>query len=148
MTHPAYAAYRQLSVQTASRERLLLMVYDGLLNALAAARTALEAGDTVQAHTQLIKAQTIIREGLWGVLDPQYDISKSLASLYEYCIRRLIEANVKKDPGPVDEVTRYMRSLRDAFAEAAVRARQEGSAATPAAAGADAAGVSWDGGRP
>lgn len=140
MSHPAYAAYRQMSVQTAGRDRLLLMVYDGLLHALEAARAAIHAGDAAESHLQLSKAQTIIREGLWGVLDPQYEISRSLAQLYEYCVRRLIEANVKKDAAIVEEVTHYMRGLRDAFAEAAVRAKQQAAVHT-----AEGSAVAWDG---
>jgi flagellar protein FliS len=128
----AYAAYRQTAIQTASRDRLLLMVFDGLLSTLTAAKSAIEANDVAQAHAHLTKAQTIIREGLWGVLDPQYEISKQLASLYEYCVRRLIEANVRKQVEPVDEVARHMRDLRAAFAGAAVRARQEGANASSA----------------
>ncbi|WP_067932387.1 flagellar export chaperone FliS [Alicyclobacillus kakegawensis] len=125
MTNPAYAAYRQASVQTASPDRLLIMLYDGLIAALENAKAALESGDVDVSHKQLMKAQSIIREGLWGPLDMRYEISKPLASLYQYFHQRLVEANLKKDVHPVVEVLDHIRGLRETWVEAAAKARQE-----------------------
>ena len=46
------------------------------------------------------KAQKILRY-LDQTLDPQYEISGSLSALYDYFIRRLVEANLHKDNGPI-----------------------------------------------
>ncbi|MCL6636640.1 MAG: flagellar export chaperone FliS [Alicyclobacillus sp.] len=130
----AYAAYRQTSIQTAGPDKLLLMLFDGLLTALERARVAIQANRPAEAHQQLVKAQDIVREGLAGCLDMQYEISRSLLSLYEYCHRRLVEANLRKDAAAVEEVARYMHGLRQAFAAAAEQVRQ-GQNASPAAGG-------------
>ncbi len=118
------------------------MLYDGLITALERAQVALESGDVATSHQQLVKAQEIIREGLWGPLDMQYEISKSLASLYEYFHRRLVEANLKKDAAPVVEVLEHVRGLRETWVQAAAKSRQEqedgADGAAPTATGADA----------
>ncbi|MCL6442188.1 MAG: flagellar export chaperone FliS [Alicyclobacillus sp.] len=121
----AYQAYRQTSIQTAAPDRLLIMLYDGLILALARAKTALETGDLASAHQQLIKAQDIVREGLVGPLDMQYDVAKSLANLYQYWHRRLVEANLNKQVDPVDEILAHARDFRETWIQVAAKARQE-----------------------
>ena len=37
--------------------------------------------------------------------------------LYDYHNRRLLEANIRKDAGPIIEVERLVRELRDAWAQ-------------------------------
>ena len=45
--------------------------------------------------------------------------AESLDSLYTYMINRLTEANVQKDPVPVQEVITLLSGLRDAWAAVA-----------------------------
>ncbi|MBX6395056.1 MAG: flagellar export chaperone FliS [Alicyclobacillaceae bacterium] len=126
MTHAsqAYAAYRATAVQTAGPDRLLLMLYDGLIQFLQGAREALIAKRWEDAHRHLVRSQDIVRE-LMVTLNRDYDISKSLMALYDYYHRRLVEANVKKQVEPVDEVLGHVRELREAWAQAALAWRQE-----------------------
>jgi flagellar protein FliS len=123
--NPAYAAYRHTSIQTASPDRLLIMLYDGLISALERAKAAIERGDAAEAHGQLVKAQDIIREGLLAPLDMRYEVSHSLAQLYEYYHRRLVEANLRKDVEPVNEVLTHVRGWRETWLQAAAKAREE-----------------------
>ncbi|MDI3328442.1 MAG: flagellar export chaperone FliS [Alicyclobacillaceae bacterium] len=118
----AYAAYRAASVQTAPPDRLLLMLYDGLVQFLEGAREALSARRWEDAHRQLVRSQDILRE-LMVTLNMEYEISRSLMALYDYYYRRLVEANVKKETGPVEEVLAHVRELREAWAQAALASR-------------------------
>lgn len=142
--NPAYAAYRQTSIQTASPDRLLIMLIDGLITALERAKAAISSGDTLEAHRQLIKAQDIIREGLLGPLDMRYEVSQSLAQLYEYYHRRLVEANLRKDAEAVDEVLEHMRGWRETWVQAAAKARQEPSGGTALTRSEAAGAVTMD----
>jgi flagellar protein FliS len=65
-------------------------------------------------------------------LDQNIPISEHLTKLYDYFIDQLIEANVKKDAAPVDQVLTFLIELRDTWAEAAKKARA-GGAAVPTA---------------
>ena len=69
-------------------------------------------------NTNLQKAQNIIAE-LQATLNHEAggELSVTLDRLYDYYSRRLFEANLKKQVEPVVEVERFLRELRDAWAE-------------------------------
>ena len=116
--------YLQTQVMTASRERLLLMLYDGALRFCEQARQALEAKDIERSHELLIQVQRIVIE-LWGAVSPQADpeLSRNLGSLYGFLYLRLVHANVQKDPVALQEAVRILTTLREAWAEAAEKIR-------------------------
>jgi len=124
MVAQGYAqAYRATSVLTASPGQLVLMLFDGALKSLAIAQDAFTRPKTdwrrievINRH--LLKAQTIIAE-LQGGLDLEAggEFALTMHRLYDYHMRRLFEANVRKQVEPVVEVERLVRELRDAWAE-------------------------------
>ncbi len=116
-------AYRANSVLTASPGQLVLLLFDGALNALAIARTACDdiAADPRRVevvHTQLVKAQKIIAE-LQGTLNLEAggEFARTMHGLYDYYDRRLVEANIKKQSAPIAEVERLMAEVRNAWSE-------------------------------
>lgn len=113
----ATTAYKSSSVQT-SGPRLVVMLYDGWLSALDIAKDAIDRGDLVLAHKQLVKAQNIVSE-LNNTLDMQYDISQQLRKLYEFFLRQLIQANVEKNAQLIAEQIAIVKGLRDTWEEAA-----------------------------
>ncbi len=115
--------YRANSVLTASPGQLVLMLYDGALRNLSNVREAFSRStDDVRRieviNQQLIKAQNILVE-LQGTLNHEAggEFSRTMERLYDYYIRRLTEANMRKDVEPVIEVERLLRDVRDAWAE-------------------------------
>jgi flagellar protein FliS len=124
MPPTAYAqTYRANAVLTASPGQLVLMLYDGVLKALAISRDAFArpADDPRRIETinaQLLKAQTIIAELQGGLnLEAGGEFALTLQRLYDYHNRRLLEANLRKQVEPVIEVERLVRELRNAWAE-------------------------------
>jgi len=113
-----YDQYRKTTVETMSPAKLLLMLYDGALKNLRTAQKAIAAKDLSRAHNELIKAQDIVTE-LMATLNMDIPISQQLYALYDYIQRRLIEANLNKDPSIIDEAYQFINELRDAFAQAA-----------------------------
>ncbi len=118
--------YLETQVMTASRERLLLILYDGALRFCEQARLALEAKDIEKSHQSLIQAQRIVIE-LWGSVSPQADpeLARNLGGLYGFLYLRLVHANVQKDPVALEEAVRILTILRQAWAEAAEKIRLE-----------------------
>ncbi|HBG22169.1 MAG: flagellar export chaperone FliS [Syntrophaceticus sp.] len=112
-----YNQYRMTSVQTANPEKLLLMLYDGLVVCLKQAKQAVEEKKMDQAHTSLIQGQDIITE-LMNTLNMDYDISEGLYKLYDYQRQQLIEANIKKDAEIIDQVLTFTSDLRQTWAQA------------------------------
>ena len=113
-----YQRYQQQSVMTMTPGEMLLKLYDEVITQLTAVRQFNEEKDYEKSNASLKKAQRIIRY-LDQTLDPQYEISGSLSALYDYFIRRLVDANLHKDNAPIDEVLPMISDLRDTFAQAA-----------------------------
>lgn len=115
--------YAQTEVSTVTPARLVLLMYDAVLAAVEIARTALtsERPDLGVVSQQLTRAQQLVTE-LEVALDHERggQISASLQGLYDYARRRLVDANLSKDPGPLDEVTRIIGDLREAWASSVV----------------------------
>jgi flagellar protein FliS len=123
MAHGYARAYQTQAVFTASPGQLVLMLYDGTLRFLGHARDALQSAEDSPRrieiiNTNLIKAQNILAE-LQASLNHEVggDHAANLDRLYEYYMRRLFEANMKKTVEPVIEVEALVRQLRDGWAE-------------------------------
>lgn len=115
--HNPYQAYQSNAVTTASPGELTLMLYNGCLRFMKAARTAIEKKDIEKKNENLIKAQNIISE-LRVTLNMELEVSKNLMAMYEYIMRRLIEANVKNDTAILDEAAELVTDLRDTWKQA------------------------------
>ena len=53
------------------------------------------------------------------------EIARNLYRLYDYILRRLVEANIKNDRTRVEEVLKYLESLREAWSQAIANLRKE-----------------------
>ena len=114
--HP-YRTYRQLQVETASPIQLVIMTYDGALKTVRQAGSALERGDLRQAHHSLLQAQATV-QALQEALDSSAgEVSTQLYRLYDYIHDLLVQANVKKDPSPLETVVGILEMLRSAWLE-------------------------------
>jgi flagellar secretion chaperone FliS len=118
----AAQAYARIGLETgvaaASPQRLVLMLYDGALGAIADARAHLVAGQAAQKGRAIGKAIAIIGEGLRASLDTTRGgaIARQLDDLYAYVEQRLFTANLNDDPAPLDEVAMLLGDLRGAWA--------------------------------
>jgi len=123
MAHGYARTYQAQSVLTASPGHLVLMLYDGALRFMNNAREALQSPEETPRRIEiinnnLIKAQNILIE-LQANLNHEAggDHAANLNRLYDYYVRRLFEANIKKTAEPLIEVERLVRQLRDGWAE-------------------------------
>lgn len=119
-----YQQYRQQQVNTATPDKLLIMLYDGAIRFCSQAKMAIENKQFEQSHVNLTKAQNIIVEFM-TTLNMDYEISPNLYSLYDYLYNRLVEANIKKDTAIIDEVVGFLTDLRKTWAEAAAKLKAE-----------------------
>jgi flagellar protein FliS len=109
-----YQQYKQNSVTSANPGQLTLMLYDGAIKFIKKAVIGIEKKDIEGANIAIIRAQDIILY-LNDTLNPQYEISKSLSSLYDYIYRRLIEANINKSAPVLEEAVSMVEELRDTW---------------------------------
>jgi flagellar secretion chaperone FliS len=119
------AAYRQVGTETAiagaSPHKLVAMLFDGYMEALAQARGAMAARQFEQKGRAIQRAVRIVDEGLRGCLDLQGGgtLAQDLNDLYGYLTMRLTLVNVRNDEAGLEECRRLMQPLREAWASIA-----------------------------
>ena len=121
LTDRALSSYSALEVETgigsASPQRLIIMLYDGALKSVFAAKAAMARGDVAAKGAALSKAISIIDEGLRAALNLEGggEIAHNLMALYEYISTRLLHANLKNDVKSLDEAGRLLSELKNAW---------------------------------
>ena len=121
----AAQVYRSVGVETgvhaSNPVRLVIMLYDGALGALADAKRHLAEGRVGPKCEAIAKAVAVIDSGLAPAvdLDRGGQIATYLRQLYDYMCRRLTYANAKNDVAALDEVAGLLRELRGAWSEIA-----------------------------
>ena len=111
-----YEQYQRNKILTASPAEITLMLYEGAIKFCNIAIMALEQKDMEKAHTNIMKTQRIIEE-FRNTLDRKYEVAEEFDKIYVYVLKRLFEANVKKDKDILEEVNTHLRSLRDTWKE-------------------------------
>ena len=111
-----YAQYNHSKILTASPAELTLMLYDGAIKFCNIAIMGIEQKDVQKAHDNIVKVQRIIDE-FRSTLDHKYPVAEDFDRVYVYILRRLFEANVKKDKEILEEVLVHLRSMRDTWKE-------------------------------
>lgn len=111
-------------VAAADPHKLVLMLMDGALQRLAAARGCIESGKLVEKSQLLHRVVQIIGE-LRGSLDLSAggQIANNLAELYDYMCRCLLKASVQNSVPLLDEVTKLLREIRSAWSAIPPEAR-------------------------
>jgi flagellar protein FliS len=114
------------NLEGVSGARIVVMCFDRLERDLTIAVAAIERGDHFTANDALGHAQDLLGE-LATMLDPAaWEHAGSLLSIYDYLLRLLAVANMKKDVGKVNEAMRHIGQLAEAF-----RAAEREAFATP-----------------
>jgi flagellar protein FliS len=117
MAYSNYSTYLETEILSADPIKLVCMLYRGAMEATAAARRHLKAGEIRERSRQIARALDIVRE-LSRSLDPQYEISGPLRDLYTYMQTRLIEANAKQIDAPLAVVEQLLSTLHDGWKDA------------------------------
>lgn len=108
--------YLRNQVLTASPEQLRLMLYDGALRFMRAGKVGLAGKNFDVSYTNLSKAQKIVLE-LGSSLKPDImpELCEKLSALYTYIYRLLIDANMQRTTGPVDEAIKLLEFERETW---------------------------------
>jgi flagellar protein FliS len=115
--------YRQVGVASAvdhaSPHHLVTMLYDGLLEAIAEARSAIAQGDIEAKGRAIGRAVRIAEEGLRGGLDRQRggELAQNLDALYQYIVQQLTKANLHSDTAALAECHHLVKPVRDAWVD-------------------------------
>jgi len=106
--------YNRSRILTASPAELTLLLYDGAIKFCNQAIVAIEKKDIPSAHTNIVKVERILEE-FRSTLNRDYAVAEDFDRVYCYLLKRLQDANVKKDTEIVKEIVEHLRSMRDTW---------------------------------
>lgn len=112
-----YNAYKQNSVNTASKEKLLIMLVDGAVKYTKIARMAILEKNIEKAHKELTRVQDIFLELMITMDKDSNKFMKDLYNIYEFIKSQLAMANIKKDVKIIDNVLPLIEEIRDMWHE-------------------------------
>jgi flagellar protein FliS len=118
-------AYAKVGVETgvmaASPHKLIVMLFEGAMVAVATAAKQMASGDIAGKGKSISKAISIIEEGLRASLDRKAggEIAANLDSLYQYMNTRLVIANRDNQAEILEEVLRLLGELKGAWEQIA-----------------------------
>ena len=112
-------AYKKTSVNTASKEQILLMLYQAAIKNCKKAITAIDEKQVAAKGEHIGKLQDIVIE-LNNSLDFEVggDVARELSSLYDYILHATTQANIKIDKEPLEGCLRVLNTLYDGWSQA------------------------------
>jgi flagellar protein FliS len=112
-------AYKKTSVETASKEQILLMLYQAAIKNCKKGIEAIEQKNLAKKGEYIGKMQDIIVE-LSNSLDFEVggDVAKELASLYDYILYSSTQANIKIEKSHLEGCLKVLNTLYDGWTEA------------------------------
>lgn len=111
----------ETGVAAADPHRLILMLFDGALLAIAKADDGMQQGRIADKGQAISRAIDIVANGLRSSLNFSAgdELAERLAALYDYLVLRLIYANLHNDPAALREVSRLLTEIKTAWEEIA-----------------------------
>ncbi len=126
MSKNKYGKYQKTSVQSASREKLLLLLYEGAIKYMKRAKHAIQKDNIKGRGENVGYAYDIVCE-LNNTLDHNVggDIAKNLEKLYMFVNDKLVEANIKNSEESLDDAIKVFQILYDGWKEAIEKLKAE-----------------------
>ncbi|NLZ12078.1 flagellar export chaperone FliS [Neopusillimonas aromaticivorans] len=127
-------AYANIGLETevlsAPPERLITLLYDGALAAIAKARLYMDSNNIAGRGTSISKAIDIIESGLKASLNLEAggELAKNLSETYDLMVRNLLLANLNNDKEKLQLAETMLKEIADAWKTSVDRPKS----ATPA----------------
>lgn len=117
------SAYARVGVESgvmsASPHQLIVMLFDGAIASIRAARIHMQAGNVAEKGKAISKALDIVNNGLAASLDAERggEVAERLASLYDYIVRLLLAANRHNDEQSLTQAETLLDDVASAWRE-------------------------------
>lgn len=115
----AYQKYKTTAVTSASREKILLMLYEGAIKFTKRAIKACEEKNIAERGLNIGRASDIVIE-LNNTLDHKVggDLSQNLERLYIFITDQLTKANITGDPKHLQDALKILETLNEGWMQA------------------------------
>ena len=116
-------AYKQVEAETAvfsaNPHQLVTLLFDGLRQSLFKAKGAMQCNDFQTKGQAIGRAVRILEEGLKAGLDLKQggELALNLKTVYDICIFKLTEANLRNNVALLDEVSSLIHPIADGWAQ-------------------------------
>jgi flagellar protein FliS len=116
-------AYAKVGVESrvlaATPHQLIVLLFDGVQQALRAARLHMAEGKVAEKGKSISRALDIINQGLVAALDRERggQVAENLGAIYDYAARLLLLANLQNDVQKLDEAARLLEDIGSAWRE-------------------------------
>ena len=104
----------------ANRSELIVIMYEMLFSYMEDIYEGIDSDEWVDAKEAISHSEAVVRR-LMDDLDFNYEISKELYPLYDFVLRRLSMARVKKSKEPVNEAEKILKNLYKGMLEMAAK---------------------------
>jgi flagellar protein FliS len=127
MMKAGYGAYKGAQSETNDKGKLVIVTYDV---AIKHSKLALEAFDDKKRIEErakhIFKVQDALEELQVSLnMEAGGEIAANLFKLYTYMFNATIEANIHTDKAKLEEVLRYLETLREAWNQANLKSKAE-----------------------
>jgi len=121
-----YQKYKQTSILSASREQILLMLYEGAIKFTKLAIQAAEQKKIAERGTNILRAYDIILE-LQVSLDHKVggEIAAQLDQLYTYILDQYTKANINGEVEPLKNSLKVLENLFEGWKVAVEKFKKE-----------------------
>lgn len=122
-----YKKYKANAVQTASKEKLLLMLYEAAIKFTKLAIKACEEKNIAERGYNIGRAFDIVNE-LNNSLNHNIggDLTKRLESLYMFITDQFVQANISGKAKPLQDALKILEVLSDGWIQAVEKLKKEG----------------------
>lgn len=126
MNKAAYQKYKSTSVQSASREKILLMLYEGAIKFTKLAIKAIEDKKVADRGINIGRAFDIIME-LNNTLDHKVggEVAVQLEQLYMFMMEQYTKSNISGDAEPLKSNLKMLQTLYDGWVQAIEKIKTE-----------------------
>lgn len=128
--------YKATSVQSASKEKILLMLYEGAIKFTKLAIKAIEEKKIADRGMNIGRAFDIIME-LNNTLDHKVggEIASQLEQLYMFMMEQYTKANIHGDAAPLQANLKLLQTLYDGWVQAVEKIKKESDSSSGQKAG-------------
>ena len=122
----AHQKYKNTSVQSASREKILLMLYEGCIRFMKQALMAIDKKDIAGRGMNIGRAFDIVNE-LNNTLNHEAgpEIASNLEQLYMFISEQLTKSNATGQKKPLEDALKIMETLYSGWVEALEKLKRE-----------------------
>jgi flagellar protein FliS len=126
-------AYRRIGVETSmhtvDQHQIVNLLFEGVLREIVRARGAIQRGDLATKIDAISRALRILEEGLSTSLDrvDGGELAQNLSTLYDYCMRQLVLANVRSDESLLQEVQSLLEPIAQSWKDIRAQALGQGA---------------------